>query len=176
MPCSHLAGILCVVIEILVGQKPVLVPHEAVCLDIFRVELNLELYILSYGEERASELLHQYTPCLLNIVYIGVVPVALIGDDLHLVVLDVSHPESEDSHVDAEAALLLHQLLHRLIVRNPDVEVAVGCQDDAVVATTDKILFSDFIGQRETCAAGGRATGIQTVNGFHDGLLPVARG
>ncbi len=173
---AHVAGILPVVIEILLGQHPVLVPHQPVGLHPERVPLQLELHVLGDGEQRAAQLVDEHLPCLALPVDIGVVAVALVGELFHHRVAQVAGAEAQHREEDPILPLLLDDPDQLALAARPDVEVAVGGEDDAVVPGRLEVPPGHVVGQLDSFGAGGRAPRLQAVEGGEDLLLVASRG
>ena len=90
-------------------QQPVLVADQPVGADLGRVELDLDLHVLGDRHQRAAHLLDEDLAGLGHRVDVGVVAVALVGERLHLGVLEVAAAEAEDGEEDAALRLLLDQ-------------------------------------------------------------------
>ena len=71
-------------------------------------------------------------------------------------------------------AALLDEVDELAVARRADVEVAVGAEDDAVVAAADEVLAHDVVGEPDARAAGGRAAGLEPLERGEDALLVAA--
>ena len=116
----------------------------------------------------AAHLRHEHLARLGQRVDVGVVAVALVGQHLHLRVLDVAGAEAEDGEEDAVLALRFDELFELAVARRADVEVAVGGEDDAVVAAVDEVLFRDVVGELDARAAGRRAARFERLDRGED--------
>jgi hypothetical protein len=97
-------------------------------------------------------------------VDVGVVAVALVGQLLHRVVVEVAAAEAEDGEEHAALALVLDALDELLVAGQADVEVAVGREDDAVDAVLDEVLAGLRVGEGDAGAAVGRAAGWRALS------------
>ena len=99
----------------------------------------------------------------------------MVGDLLHLRVLQVPGAEAENRQEDSALPLLLDEPDHLLVARCADVEVAVRRQDDAVVAAVDVVLARDLVGEPDSLPARGAAAGPELFQGGEDLLPGVSR-
>jgi hypothetical protein len=174
---ADLARILLVVGEVFLGQQPVLVSQEAVCLHLCRVELDLNLHVLGHGEEGAAELPHEDFMGFAEVVDVGVVTVPLVGHLLHLGVLEVPGSKAEDGEEGPFLAASLHQADHLRVGAHAHVEVPIGGQDQAVVPLLQIILSRHIVRELQSRSAGGRATRLEPVDCLQDrGLIGAGRG
>lgn len=60
MAGADLSGVYRVILEIFFIEEAVFVAYEAVTCDIGWVELDLDLYILGYCDQRSAHLIHQH--------------------------------------------------------------------------------------------------------------------
>ncbi len=174
MPRAHLARVLGVVVEVPIRQEPVLVAHQPIRLDPGRIELDLDLDVLGHGQERGAQFLDEHLLGLEDVVDVGVVAVPLVGQLLHLGVLEVAGAEAEHGQEDAVATALLDQPDQFALARDADVEVAVAGQDDPVVALLLEVLPRHLIGQLDPGAARGGAARLEPLEGVEDLVLPAA--
>ena len=175
MSGAEFAGILGVVVEVLVGEQPVLVSDQAVPGGPRRVELDLKLHVLGQGHEGSAHLLDQDLARLEQAVDIVEVAVSAVGDLLHLGVLEVPGAETEDREEGSALALPLDQAHHLGVAGGPDVEIAVGGEDDAIVPAVDPVLARNLVRQLESGAARRAATGPQVVQRGKNLALVAAR-
>ena len=171
MAGAELAGVLRVVVEVFVRERAVLVADLPVRRHERRIELELHLHVFRDRDQRAGQLAHEDFLRFLQIVEIRVVAVAVIGEHLHARVLVVVVADAEGREVDAVVALLLDQLQQIVVAGDADVEVAVGGEDDAVVAAGDEVLFRDVIRELNALRSGGRAARLETIERGDDRLL-----
>ena len=74
-------------------------------------------------------------------------------------------------------ATLLDEARELARARDADVEVAVGGEDDAVVAFAHEILLRDVVGELDPRAAGGRPACLETIDRVEDrGFVAPGRG
>ena len=66
------------------------------------------------------------------------------------------------------SGLLLDEADQIALVRDADVEVAVGGQDHAVDAALDEVRLGRLVGELDARAAVGRAAGAQPIEGRED--------
>ena len=172
MPRTHVAGIHRVVGEILLAQRAVLVADQPVLADLRGVELHLHLHVPGDGDQRGGQFVGQHLFRLHRAVDIGVIAVTDIGDALHHRLVVIAGAEAERRQRDAGVAVALHQLLQHLVVADPDVEVAVGRQEDAVHRPLAEVGARGGIGQLDPLPAGRGAAGIEAgERGIHVALV-----
>ena len=152
---ADLAGVLRVVFEILRRHDPVFVAEEPVGGDLGGIELHLDLHILGDRHRAPGELLDEHLPRLPRPVDVGIDPVAVVGELLHLLVLEVPLAVAEDGEEHPSRRLLLDQLDKRRVARDADIEIAIGGQDDPVRAPLHKRLGGLGVGELDP----GRAVG-----------------
>src|SRR5690606_23507641 len=104
-------------------------------------------------------------------VDVGVVAVAVIGELLELAVLQVAHAESEHGEKRALLALLFDEPHHLRITGHADVEVAVGGEDDAIVAVADVVATRDIVREPDPGATRCRAPRLELIDCGKDTLL-----
>ncbi len=172
MAGADLAGVFLVIREILVVQQPVLVADEPVRAHPRGIPLHLDLHVLRDGVERAAELVHEDLLCLGEVVEIRVVAVPLVGELLHLGRLQIALAHTQHGEEHAGAPLFLDELDHLRIARRPDVEVAIGGENHAVVAAADEVGDCFVVGTANPLASGGAPAGFQPLDRVEDlGLL-----
>ena len=176
MAGAELTGVLAVVLEVLRGEAAVLVADQAVGGDGVGVPLDLHLHVPGDRDERAGGLVDQHLLGLALRVDVGVVAVALVGQLLHRVVVEVAAAEAEHAEEHAAVALMFDQLDEIVVVGNADVEVAVGGEDDAVDALGDEVLAGLRVGEGDAGPAVGRPAGLEVVDRTEDRLLVGAGG
>ena len=96
MAGADFPAVLCIVIKVLVSHDPVLITDETVSFYLGRIKFHLELNIFGNREKGSSHLFHQHLPGLSHAVYVGVLSVSVIRQGLHLVILDIPGPKSQD--------------------------------------------------------------------------------
>ncbi len=154
---AYLASVLGIVVEVLVCETAVVVADKTVTLDVCWIELNLYLNVLRNGVEGAAALLDKYLFSLGHGVYIVVAAVSVVGKGLHFVVLDIACTEAHYRQVHAAFALLLHKLFKLALVGDTYVQVAVGAEDNAVIAALNKVFFGNGICRLNAAFAVGNA-------------------
>ena len=164
MPCSHISGILFVIIEIAIGQFPVFIADQTICLDLGWIELDLDLHIFGDGEQGSRHLRNQHFFCFQRIVDIGIVAVSFVGQRFHLIILDVSHTKAKHGEIDPLIAPLLNQPGQFAFAGRSDIKITVSCQNDPIVAVFNEFFFGDLVGQLDSFAAGGGAACLQSVD------------
>jgi len=97
----------------------------------------------------------------------------VVGDLLHLGVLQIAGAEAENGEEGTLLALLLDEAGHLGVAGGAHVEVAVGGEDHPVVSALDVVLGGDAIRQSDARSPGGGATGLEVVDGLED-RRPVA--
>lgn len=172
---AHVAGVLAIVVEVLGGEQPVLVADEAVAAHARRVELHLQLDVARHDVERRAHLGDEHLERPGEVVDVGVVAVAHLGELLHLRVLIVAGAEARHGERRPFGPLRLDQPFERAVARHADVEAAVGGGDHAVDAAVHARRARDPVGEDEPLAAGGGAARLQPVDGGEDARLLVAR-
>ena len=95
----------------------------------------------------------------------------MIGQLLHLRVLEVALAEAEHGKEDAALALLLDETDEVTFVAQTHVEVAVGRQDHTVDSAVHEALGRDVVGQLDPGSARGGPARPETVEGFSDSRL-----
>jgi len=108
---SDIARVNLVVVEIVAVEEAGFVADQAVFGDRRRIELDLDLYVLGDREDRRGGVLHQNLFGLLQRVDIGRRAVAVLGDCLHHLVVEIAAPEAEHRQENAGLALLLNDAL-----------------------------------------------------------------
>ena len=173
---ADLARILRVIAERLVRQGPVLVADQPVGPHPGRVELDLDLDVIGQGEQGAAHLPDQHPVGLEQAVDVGVVAVALVGQQFHGIIAVIAPAEAEHTQVDAMPALLFDQLLQFVPAGHADVEIAVRGEDDPVGGPGQETLPGQLVGGADAAGAMGRTARLQAVDGGEDTLLLVAGG
>lgn len=168
MAGADIAGVLGVVGKIFVTQQPVLVANQPVRAHARGIEFNLNLYVLRDGEQRTSQLVDQHLPRLQRAIDVGVVAVPVLGELLHLGVLQIPLSEAQDREEDAALTLLLDEAHHLGVAGDTDVEIAVGGEDDAVIAARDEVRDRFGVGAPDPGAARGGASGLQAFDRFEN--------
>ena len=158
MACANLASILLVVLEVLIAHDAVLVADETVLADEVAVEGNLALGIVGNADELVT-LVDEDLHHLVLAVDVVVGAIARIADFLHHGIVQVAHAEAEAGHVDAFAGVALHHFHQSVGTGDAHVEVAVGAQDDAVVALGVVVGQRLLVGHLQRFAAVGAAFG-----------------
>ena len=172
---AQLAGVLRVVGKVLGVQQAVLVADESVSGGPLRVELDLQLHVLGQREKGAAHLLDQHLPRLQEVVDVVEVAVAVVGDLLHLRVLQIAGSEAQHGQEDARVALLLDQAHHLGVAGCAHVEVAVGRQHDPIVAAVDEVLACSLVSQPNPGASGRAPACLQLLQRGQDLGPLVAR-
>ena len=176
VPCANFAGIDLVVVEILTLQGAVFIAQQSVFADLGGVEFHLQFHILcDHGQGRA-ELLHQHLARFTQVVDVGVVAIARVGQLFHQVFVVVIHTEAKGGQGHAAFALGHRHLLEAVEVADAHVEVTVGGQQDAVDTLVDKTFAGHLVGQFDAGRACGGATGGELVDGVADLGFFSARG
>jgi hypothetical protein len=176
MAGTHLAGVFPVVVEIFLGEQPVLVAEQAVGLHFRRIELDLDLYVLGHGEQGSSEFTDEYLLRFTEAVDIGIVPIPLVRHLLHLGVLQIPGTEAKHREESSLFPPRLDQPDHLCIRADPHIEVAVGGKDEPVVPFGQVILASDVVGQLEPGATSSGSTRLEPVDSGENRRLVLARG
>jgi hypothetical protein len=96
------------------------------------------------------------------------VAIALVGEHLKRVVLDVAHAEPEHAQEHAALGLALDEAGEVTLVGHADVEIAIGAEDDAVAAVLDEALDGRVVGELEACAAVGRPPSVKVLERSED--------
>ena len=104
------------------------------------------------------------------------VAVPVVGDLLHLGVLQIPRPEAHDGEKGPSVALLLDQAHHLGVARGAHVEVTVGGQDHPVVPVLHEVLERRGVREFEPGPPRRAAPGLEFVERGHDLVVPVARG
>src|SRR5204863_34312 len=78
---------------------------------------------------------------------------------------------ADAGEIDAALALLLDQIGQSVGVGDADVEVAVGGEDDAVVAVRQEVIGRDLVGQLDSVAARGGTAGLEVGERGEDSIL-----
>src|SRR5262245_11542015 len=146
MSRADITSILPVVVEILLIQDAILIADQAVRSDRVWIEFDLNLDVLCNRYERPTSLADQDLLRLEHGIEICVVAVSLIGQLLHRGVFQVPRAYTKDGQKDAACALFLDETHELILVRDADVEITVGCQNDAIHAATGELISSDLIG------------------------------
>ena len=175
MSRAQLAGVLRIVVEVGGVHEPVLVADQAIRARDARVELDLELYVVGNGAECSAKLVDQHLARLQEVVDVGVVAVAVRGHLLHAGILQVAHAEAEYREVGTVFPLILHELHELGCAGDTDVEVAVGCQDHAVVAALHVRVACQGVRHPDAGATRRAAPGLEPLDGTQDALLLVHR-
>ena len=126
MPGADLAGVLFVVLEILRRHDPVFIAEEPVGGDLGGIELDLDLHILGDRHRAPGELLDEHLPRLPRSIDVGIDPVAVVSELLHLFVLEVPLAVAEDGEKYPARRLLLDQRHKRRIIGDADIQIAIG--------------------------------------------------
>ena len=92
----------------------------------------MRFHVLSHGEERAAELRHQHPAGLVEVVEVGVIAIAFIGQGFHATVAQVAAPAAQNGEEHAALALVHDELLHRGIAAFAHIKITVGSQNYAV--------------------------------------------
>ena len=97
MARAKLSGVLSVVFEILVLKQSVSYPTRRYSLNLLRVEFNLNLNVFGDGIQEFSSYRRPKPFRLADIIYIGVIAVALVSESFHSVILVVAHAEAQNT-------------------------------------------------------------------------------
>ena len=119
---------------------------------------------------------HQHLARFAQVVDVGVVAIARIGQLFHQVFVVVIHTEAEGGQGHAAFALGYRHLLEAVEVADAHVEVAVGGQQDAVDALVDKAFAGHLVGQFDAGRACGGAASGELLDGVADLGFFTARG
>ncbi|CDC75061.1 unknown [Candidatus Colimorpha enterica] len=111
MTRADLAGVLCVILKILVVQKPVFISDKAVLRNAFRVEGYLELYVASDGVKGREQVGAEDLFRLGVGVDVVINSVSVVGNGFHVSVAVVSGAEAEDREVNSGSALFADEVL-----------------------------------------------------------------
>ena len=155
MAGADLARIHRVIVEILARKRPGLVSDQPVFGDLGRVEFDLHLYVIRDGEKRPGQLVNQHFLRLGQGVDIGRLAVAVLGQRLHGRVVQIAATKAQHAEVNATVALVGDEIRQRLGVGNPDIEIAIGGQDDARDLASAGHAFSHLIGLLQPGLPGG---------------------
>ena len=174
MSCPNFSRILCIVVEILRCQGAVLIPQQSIAFYHGRVKLHLKFHILAHGKQRCGHLFYQHLPRLLQIIYVGIITVTFIGQDLHFIVLDISRTESEHRQENTGFLFGRDQIFQLLLAGHPDIQVAVRSQDNTVIAALYKMLLRQRIRRLYPFAPVSAAVRRQSIQRRHNLLLLTA--
>ena len=94
--------------------------------------------------------------------------VARVADLLHHPIVQIAHAEAEATEIDTLLGIAFHHFHQGVGAGDANVEIAVGTQDNAVVAFRVVIGQSLLVGHLQGFAASCAAIGTQTVDGFLD--------
>ena len=92
------------------------------------------------------DLLHEHLARFVERIEVGVVAVPLVGQLLHHRIIQVVVAHPEDAEKDAALRLFLDQPNEIAFARGPDVEVAVGRENDPVDAALDEMFRRRLVG------------------------------
>src|SRR5262245_51701258 len=95
-------------------------------------------------------------------------PVAVMRQFFQRGVLQVSDTEAENGKEHTASAFLLNQVDQVALIGDADVEIAVGAKNDAIKTAADDVSLGDFVSEKNSTAAVGRALGIQRVDHLAD--------
>src|SRR6185503_15318946 len=90
--------------------------------------------------------------------------------------LDVARTDAKHREEDAAGALLLDEPREIALVRHADVEVSIGCEDDAVDASLDELFLRDLVRERDSRRAVRRSARFEPRDCFMDAILVPAAG
>ncbi|MEZ4334511.1 MAG: hypothetical protein R3F35_22380 [Myxococcota bacterium] len=170
------ADILAIVVEVAVGEPPVLVPDRPIGADLPGIEFGLDLHVTCDGHERRARLVDQHPPRLRRRVAVGVVPVAVIGELFHAGIVEMAPAEGRSRQEDAALALRLGQIEELRTIGDPDVEVPVRREHDSIDPVRIEVAARDLIVEPDPLGACRRAAGLQAVEGRQNPLPPVTAG
>ena len=168
MTSADIAGVNLVVVEILAVELAVLVADLAVFPDHGRVELDLHFHVAGNSGQRRGHFVDQHLVPFHQIVDVGIRAVANIGDLLHHGFVIVAGAKTEGGKRNTGFALFLDHALELRGVGNPDIEIAVGSQQDAVDPVLDESLLRGAVGQLQAGSPSSAAAGAQGVDGGID--------
>ncbi len=174
MSCPNFSRILCIVVEILRCQGAVLIPQQTIAFYHGRIKLHLKFHIPAYGKQRCGHLFYQHLPRFLQIIYVSIIPVTFIGQDLHFIVLDISCTKTEHGQENAGFLFGRDQIFQLLLAGHPDIQVAVRSQDNTVIAALYKMLLRQRIRRLYPLAPVSAAVRRQSIQRRHDLLRLTA--
>src|SRR3990172_9500627 len=170
-------GVLLVIVEILLTEKPVLISYETISLNKTGVKFDLDLDILRNREQRPGQLTYKDSASLCEVVDICIITISFICELLHPGVLEISHPKSEERQVHSLLPLLFHQTHKVRCARDSNIEVSVGSPHNPVVALRLKVVIRDAVGKKDSLATRGTSARREFLYRFQDFWLVVpARG
>ena len=104
------------------------------------------------------------------------IAVADIGQLFSHFIIVITLTEAERGQGNAGFTLVGDQGFQHFRIRDTDIEIAIGSQNDAVDAIADEIIFRNFVGELDALAAIGRTTGLQFIECLQNACLVVATG
>ena len=124
----------------------------------------------AFGRELSARLLNEGVDTawvdVIEKVETGVAAITVAGGDNAIVVIPGANHRLSEAHVQAAER----------VIRDADVEVAIGGEQDAVDAALDEALLCSRVGKLDARGASRAAAGAQCVDGGGDGGLILAGG
>src|SRR5215831_6529621 len=161
-----------VVGKILTVEHSRLVADETIFGHARGIEFDLDLYILGNREERCGDLVYEHLACFVQGVNVGGHTIAVLRKCLHQGVVVVVTPDAQHRQVDTGIALALDVAFESGLIRDPDVEVPVRAQDDAVNRRPVECSLGHPIGLLDASSTGSGALRVQAIDGAKN-FVPV---
>ena len=151
MACAYLACVLGVIVKVLGSHDPVLIADKAISLNICGIELQLKLNVLCNCEKCSAHFIDQHLFRFLFAVDVGVVSVAVVSQCFKTVVLIIACAEAQNGEEHAAFTLFLNEPCKLRLGGKSHIKVAVGGEDNSVVAAVDKIFLSNIVSGVDAC-------------------------
>ena len=160
-----------VVFKILVVQLSVFIAEKPVGFYEPRVKLDLRLDILRHNIGEGDEAPVNGLVHIVQIVHHAVGTVAVFREDFQIVVLVVVKARADDRQEQVALFLFFDQPLQPVLVRNAEIQVAVGDQDHLVVPVRVVKLLPDGIRRVNSGRAPGATLNLNAENDAHQFLF-----
>ena len=104
------------------------------------------------------------------------VTVALIGQQLHLIIFIITHAITKHGKINPRFAFLLYQPYHFIIAAGTYVKVAIGSKDNPVIPSFNEMFAADFIGQLNSFTTCSGSAGFEIVDRSFDSWFIFSTG
>ena len=84
--------------------------------------------------KRATKFTYQYFFCFVDIIDVGMIAIALIGQLLHFIVLVIAHAITQHAEENAAFSFFFNQAYQFIIAAGPYVKITISSKDHPVIA------------------------------------------
>ena len=163
MSCADFTGILRIVLKILPIKHSVFITDQPVFGHHCRIKFHLQLHILADRKKRSRHLLFQNLFRLPHAVNIGIVSVALIGQRLHFIVLDIAGSKPQHRQKNAGLPFFGNQLFQLLLCGHTDIQIPVRGKNNPVISSLNEIFPGNPVRRLKSSAPIGAAARFQRI-------------